>query len=181
MPVNYLLSNQQSDRLLFRPIQLTDCNAWLKFFTDPQTSLYWVSENQTPEMACGKWYEKQFYRYEHNLGGMNALIEKSSGALIGHAGLLVQEVDGKEELEIAYSLLPQFWNRGYAIEAAQKCKTFAFENSFSESLISIISLPNLPSQKVAIRNGMTIERETTYRNIPVYIFRIFQSSNAEKA
>ena len=179
--MKYLLENQQSERLLFRSIQSSDAEQWMEFFKDSKAFLYWPEERGTPEQECKKWYEKQAHRYANELGGMNALIEKSSGLLIGHAGLLVQEVEGKEELEIAYSLLPQFWNRGYAIEAAQKCKTFAFENSFSESLISIISLPNLPSQKVAIRNGMTIERETTYRNIPVYIFRIFQSSNAEKA
>jgi len=179
--MKYLLENQQTERLLFRGIQSADAEQWMEFFRDSKSFLYWPEERGTPEQECKKWYEKQAHRYANGLGGMNALIEKSSGLLIGHAGLLVQEVDGKEELEIAYSLLPQFWNKGYAIEAAQKCKTFAFENNYSESLISIISFPNLPSQKVAIRNGMTIERETTYRNIPVYIFRIFQSANAEKA
>ncbi|MBS1577911.1 MAG: GNAT family N-acetyltransferase, partial [Bacteroidetes bacterium] len=65
---------------------------------------------------------------------MNALIEKESGRLIGHCGLLVQTVDNITELEIAYSLLPEFWNKGYATEAASKCRDYAFENDFSDSL-----------------------------------------------
>src|SRR5690606_8601635 len=95
-----------------------------------------------------------------------------TGRLIGHCGLLVQIVDNITELEIGYSLLPEFWKKGYATEAAGKCMGFAFENNFSDSLISIISLTNTPSQKVAIKNGMKIEKQTTYNDNKVYIFRI---------
>ncbi len=50
--------------------------------------------------------------------GMNALIEKETGKLLSHCGLLIQNVDGKAKLEIAYSLLPEFWNKRFAIESA---------------------------------------------------------------
>ncbi|MBX2970649.1 MAG: GNAT family N-acetyltransferase [Cyclobacteriaceae bacterium] len=170
--MKYLLKNQQSERLLFRPIQSSDFNEWLQFFIDPEYYKYWVAEKDTPEAECRKWYANQFNRYEKNLGGMNALIEKSTGALVGHAGLLVQVVDGIEELEIAYSLQPHFRGKGFATEAAQTIKEFAFANTLSPSLISIISLTNLPSQRVATKNGMKIEKQTIYKENAVYIFRI---------
>jgi [ribosomal protein S5]-alanine N-acetyltransferase len=174
--MKYLLEHQQTERLLFRSIQDTDSEQWLEFFKDPRSFTYWEEKQDSAEEECKKWYEKQFHRYTAGLGGMNALIEKSSGELVGHAGLLVQQVDQQEELEIAYSLLPKFWSKGYATEAAQHCKTFAFEKHWAESLISIISLANVPSQRVAYKNGMTVEKATTYRNIPVYIFRVFPSA-----
>ena len=160
--MNYLLTSQETSRLLFREISQLDFTAWLKFFGNPETSKHWVEEKQTPRIACEKWYARQFERYEKGLGGMNALIEKSSGKLVGHAGLLVQNVDGVAELEIGYSLLPEFWGKGYAIEAAQKCKNIAFQDYQVPSLISIISLTNLPSQKVATKNGMRIDKRTIY-------------------
>lgn len=171
--MKYLLHDQQSERLLFRPIQSSDFNEWLQFFTDPEYYKYWVAEKNTPEVECKKWYANQFNRYEKNLGGMNALIEKSTGALVGHAGLLIQVVDGAEELEIAYSLQPHFRGKGFATETAQAIKEYAFANTFLPSLISIISLTNLPSQKVAIKNGMKIEKQTIYKENAVYIFRVF--------
>jgi len=174
--MTYLLHGQQSARLNFRSIQDSDFDAWLKFFEDPTTSLHWIEERESPEEACKNWYQKQAWRYKNNLGGMNALIEKSSGHLVGHCGLLVQTVDEVTELEIGYSLLPEYWGKGYASEASATCKNFAFENTLTESLISIISLSNLPSQKVALKNGMTIEKETTYKGNKVYIFRINKSS-----
>lgn len=170
--MKFLLEGLETERLQFRNISKSDYPDWVKFFEDPNTSLHWIEEKETPGIACEKWYQKQFWRYENDQGGMNALIEKTSGRLIGHCGLLVQTVDHDSELEIGYSLLPEFWNQGYAFEAAHRCKQYAFESNFSESLISIISITNLPSQKVAIKNGMTPERETVYHGNKVYIFRV---------
>jgi [ribosomal protein S5]-alanine N-acetyltransferase len=170
--MTYLLPNHQTPRLLFREISLSDFGTWLKFFENPETSKHWAEEKETPNAACKKWYARQQERYENNLGGMNALIEKSSGQLVGHCGLSVQTVDEVTELEIGYSLLPEFWGKGFAIEAVQKCKEYAFENNLTTSLISIISLSNLPSQKVATKNRMSIEKQTVYKGNQVYIFRV---------
>lgn len=174
--MSYLITNHQTPRLLFREISLKDFDVWLKFFEDPVTSQYWIEEKVAPKVACEKWYRRQHERYENKLGGMNALIEKSSGRLAGHCGLLIQNVNGVNELEIGYSLLPEFWGKGYAIEAAKKCKDYAFENNLAASLISIISLSNLPSQKVATKNGMTIEKQTLYKGNQVYIFRVAKTN-----
>jgi RimJ/RimL family protein N-acetyltransferase len=173
--MNFLLRTQETIRLLFNETSLNDFNSWLPFFEDPETSKHWVEEKETPRVACEKWYARQFERYNKGLGGINALIEKSSGKLVGHVGLIVQQVDGAAELEIAYSLLPEFWGKGYAIEAAQKCKSIAFQDYQVPSLISIISLTNLPSQKVATKNGMRIDKRTIYKRNEVFIFRITRS------
>jgi RimJ/RimL family protein N-acetyltransferase len=86
-------------------------------------------------------------------------------------------VNGIAELEIAYSLLSGFWGKGYATEAAEKCKNFAYEKNLSESLISIVSLPNIPSAKVALKNGMKIDKVTVYNGNTVNIFRINKPKN----
>jgi [ribosomal protein S5]-alanine N-acetyltransferase len=170
--MKYLLDGEETERLRFRMISETDYDAWLVFHKDPATSVHWMSEKGTPEEECTRWYTKQKWRYENELGGMNAVIEKKSGLLIGHCGLLVQQVDSIKEMEIAYSLLPAFWHKGYASEAASKCRDIAFEKQYSDSLISIISTTNAPSEKVAIKMGMYKHAQTIYNGNQVNIFRI---------
>ncbi len=105
-----------------------------------------------------------------------AFVEKETNTLIGWGGLLVQVVDGTEELEVGYSLLPAFWGRGYATEAARRCVELAFEKELTTSVISIIQIHNGPSQRVAERNGLVRERQTTYHGNPVFIYRIQRKS-----
>jgi len=171
----YLVDGHQTERLIFRKIQESDYDQWLKFFKDPSTSIHWIEEKESPEQECAKWYEKQFGRYQIKRGGMNALVEKQSNKLVGHCGLLVQTVDGIQELEIGYSLLPKFWGKGYASEAAKLCRDVAFQEKYSDSLISIISVTNAPSEKVALKNGMRISKTTVYNGNRVNVFRITDS------
>ena len=168
----YLLKNQSSERLLFRKIEPSDFEDWLPFYHNPNSTQFWEGLPTDPIEACQAQFDRIFERYENNLGGMNALILKETGELVGICGLLVQIVDDLEELEIGYSILPKFWLQGFAIEAAQKCKEYAFLNNFSDSLISIIHVDNVPSQKVASKNGMYLDKTTTYKDNPVHIFRV---------
>lgn len=170
--MNYLMNSTTSDRLFFRKLILDDFPLWLPFHEDKRTSQFWSGLPEKPEDACTADFDRTFYRYKTNLGGKLALIEKNTLNFIGLCGLLVQEVDGKKELEIAYSLLPKYWKRGFAIEAATHCKKFAAANKLADSLISIIHIDNLPSQKVALNIGMKKDKNTCYNNNPVYIFRV---------
>jgi len=173
--MKYLLENEETLRFKFRKINDSDFDQWLIFFKDPSSVEHWAGQFEKPEIECQKWFNRQAERYANNEGGMNALIEKQSGELIGYAGLLVQTVDHQKELEVAYSLLPDFRNQGYATEASKKCIDFAFKDNFTDSLISIISFTNTPSANVALKNGMKVEKQTIYKENRVNIFRIYKS------
>ncbi|MCB0371634.1 MAG: GNAT family N-acetyltransferase [Muricauda sp.] len=168
----YLLENQASERLIFRKLEPSDFGYWLPFYHNPKSTQYWEGLPTDPVEACQVQFDRIFERYDQDLGGMNALISKETGKLMGICGLLVQLVDDMEELEIGYSILPEFWLKGYAFEAAHKCKEYAFDNQFSDSLISIIHVDNVPSQKVALKNGMYLDKTTIYKDNPVHIFRV---------
>jgi RimJ/RimL family protein N-acetyltransferase len=171
--MKYLLEGQQSERLNFRKLEETDFEWWMEFSSHPDSTRYFdFSVNINPEEFCWLWFNKVFDRYKNDTGGHNVLVERITGKPVGMCGLLVQEVDGNHELEIGYSLHPAFWRKGYATEAAQKSRDFAFENNFAESLISIVHVENQQSAKVALRNGMKLEKTTVYKGIPVNIFRI---------
>lgn len=170
--MNYLLEGEESERLIFRKLLESDFDAWLPFHEDPTSMQYWSGPEEEPRVACRNWFNKVFYRYNNNLGGHNALIEKETGKLVGMCGLLIQTVDDIEELEIGYSLVPEFRKRGFASEAAIKCREYAAKHQLRDSIISIIHKDNIPSKKVALKNGMLLDKTTTFKSIPVEIFRV---------
>ncbi|MDO1513784.1 GNAT family N-acetyltransferase [Maribacter confluentis] len=169
---NYLLTNEETDRLLIKKVTQTHFQEWLPFHKEPLSSQFWSGLPKDPIQACQEQFNRIFERYDSGAGGMNALIHKESNMLIGLAGLLIQNIDHQEELEIGYSILPKYWRQGYAFEAASACKNVAFQNNWAESLISIIQVNNLPSQRTALKIGMSIDGSTTYKKNPVNIFRI---------
>lgn len=169
---NFLLEGQESERLQYRKLEPADFDTWLPFHQNPLSSNFWVGLPEDPMAACQHWFDKAFHRYENNLGGMNVLTNKNTNEFIGQCGLLIQTIDGIKELEIGYSILPKYWKQGYAIEAAQKCKLFAKENNFADSLISTIQIDNIASQKVALKNGMHLDKTTIYDGNQVHIYRI---------
>ena len=171
--MKYLLEGEETERLIFRKVLESDFDAWLPFHQNPLSMQYWAGPSEEPELACQTWFDKVFYRYNNDLGGHNALISKESGKFIGMCGLLLQSVDDIEELEIGYSILPEYWKMGFASEAAIKCREFAAANKLRDSLISIIHIDNVPSKKVALNNWMQLDKTTTYKGIPVDIFRVY--------
>ena len=173
MTKNLLLTGQETERMVFRKFEHSDFDKWLPFHQDPRSSQYWDGLPQDPVKACNQQFERIFERYDNYLGGMNALVDKNTAELIGMAGLLIQTVDDIQELEIGYSILPKYWKKGFATEAALACKAYAFENKLNDSLISIIHVDNVPSQKVAQNNGMHLDKTTIYKDNPVHIFRVY--------
>jgi [ribosomal protein S5]-alanine N-acetyltransferase len=171
--MKYLLTGQETKRLKFRLLTQNDFNTWIDLFKDKTVGGFLGMVNlSTPQEQCEKWFELCENRYKNDLGGMNVLIDKSSNQLVGQCGLLIQDIDGVKELEIGYSILPKFWNMGYATEAAKKCRDFAFSNFYTDTLISIVHIENSKSEKVAQKNGMSKTKQTVFKEMPVNIYRI---------
>ena len=164
-----LLEGEASKRLIYRKVELSDFDDWLPFYHNSESTRFWEGLPKDPSTACQQQFDRILERYEEGSGGMNALISKTTGKLIGMCGLLVQVVNDQKELEIGYSILPEYWRQGYAFEAAEKCKIYAQQKKLSNSLISIIHVDNVPSQKVALKNGMYLSSTTIYKDNPVHI------------
>ncbi|UTW61975.1 GNAT family N-acetyltransferase [bacterium SCSIO 12741] len=182
--MKYVLNGEQTDRLDFRLVNEDDFDTWLPLFQGDAIRFLGLNPELSAEEHGRYWFNKVFHRYENDLGGMNALIERESGKLVGQCGLLVQEVQGDTLLEIGYSLLPDFRGKGYALEAAQKCKEEAFKRNYAQELISIVDINNHPSARVAQRNGMQIVRpHIIYKDCEVNIFGIGREEwlSAQKA
>jgi [ribosomal protein S5]-alanine N-acetyltransferase len=165
------LENHTSQRLRFRRLNDGDVKYHWEFLNQPEAIRY-LFIDVTLEEYCTRWFERQYNRYKTGRMGLCAIELKASGEFVGQCGLLPQVVDEQEELEIGYHFLPCYWGNGYATEAARACKDFAFSNHLAESIISLIHIDNVRSQKVALRNGMKVDKRSLFHTLPVDIYRI---------
>ena len=80
----------------------------------------------------------------------------SDGEWLGYVGLHRVTYSGGMEgqVEILWRLRYDVWGQGYATEAAQACRQYAFETLGADEVCSIIRDTNTASQQVALRNGM---------------------------
>ena len=113
-----------------------------------------------------RWVTKTQERYRTDGFGLFAVVLKSEGVVIGNCGLMRQDVEGESLVEVGYHFRRDYWGHGYATEAARACMDYAFERLNVEKLISLILAENLPSRRVAERNGMTVERQVMFQELP---------------
>jgi RimJ/RimL family protein N-acetyltransferase len=103
------------------------------------------------------------------------MLLKDSGELIGDCGCVLQEVEGRNEIEVAYHVRRDLWGRGYATEAAHACMEYAFDQLGAKRVISMIRPENRQSRRVAEKNGMNCEKTIFWREYDhcIYVSRRF--------
>ncbi len=170
---NMYLSKHYTDRLLIRPLEERDIDDWKIFLADKEFHKFFAFDPSLSLHDLAKqWIDRQMKRYKENTYGLLALTDKETGAFIGQAGLIMQDVEDTKMLEIGYHLLPQYRRKGLASEAAIYFKEFAFANKLSDTIVSMIHVDNVRSQQVAERNGMRRGRFVEFRNLPIYIYEV---------
>jgi [ribosomal protein S5]-alanine N-acetyltransferase len=104
--------------------------------------------------------------------GMWVFREGTSGRFVGRAGLRNTRVGGGDEVELAYALVAEYWNRGLATEMARAILGLAFERLGVTDLVCFTLPTNLASRRVMEKAGFTYEREVMHAGLPHVLYRI---------
>ncbi len=165
----------ETDRLFLREFVDSDYNDLCEILCDGD--VMYAYEHPFSKDEVKAWYNKLIVEhYEKHRFGLWAVIHKEANEFLGQCGLTIQDVNGKEYLEIGYLFKKKHWHKGYATEAALGCKKYAFEKLNADRIYSIIRESNVASQNVAKRTGMkkTSEVMKHYYNKDIlhYIFEV---------
>ena len=161
----------ETSRLILRPFVAGDLNRLAELMANEDFMRFSLGP-LTREQAQERFLDKVIGWDSEGSPSQFAMIVRSSGALVGYCGFFHHEVDGKTEIEIGYRLDRNFWNRGLTTEAARAVRDHGFRDLKLEYVISLIHPENLPSRRVAEKNGMRLERKTTFRGFPTFVFSI---------
>jgi [ribosomal protein S5]-alanine N-acetyltransferase len=148
----------ETERLILREMLEEDAPGILAMDRDPEvlrylpvTPIHTIAEARN---VIG-YIRKQ---YVDNGIGRWTMVNKEDGAFMGWCGIKYvneQPTNGRiGYYDIGYRLLPAYWNKGYAFEAALACKRYAFAVLQLEELHATVMEGNTASGRVAEKLGM---------------------------
>jgi ribosomal-protein-alanine N-acetyltransferase len=160
----------ETQRLRLRPFLRDDLDRLAALFSNPDFMRF-GAQVYSREQTAG-FIEKVMTWEREGLPSQFALITRAHDVLIGYCGFFHQEVDEQKEIEIGYRLHPDYWNKGLATEAARAVRDHAFRDLRLPRVISLIHVDNKASRRVAEKNGMHLEKQTSFRGFPTQVFVI---------
>ena len=160
---------------MLRRMGMSDVDDLMGIFSDPVAMRYYPATKSRDEVE--EWVRWTLGSYRDHGFGQWVAVLKDSGEFAGQCGLTVQEVEGKEEVEIGYLFLRRLWGRNLATEAARTVRDHGFALGYRR-LVSIIDPGNRASHRVAEKTGLTLEKEVWKWNKKICVYAISRDKNA---
>lgn len=147
----------ETQRLVLRELTMSDLDDLHLILSDPESMKHYP-EPFAREKSI-RWIDWNLDNYAKYGFGLWAVISKKENRFIGDCGITMQPINGNMEPEIGYHINKHFTGKGYATEAAQACRNYAFDVLKLEKIYSYMKYTNIASQKVAEKNGMRLVSE----------------------
>jgi RimJ/RimL family protein N-acetyltransferase len=160
----------ETARLLLRALGPGDLDAYAAMYADAEVMRF--LEDGRPLDRAAAWRSMAVHLGHWRLRGYGqwALVERTTGELVGRAGLWQPE--GWPGLEVGWLLGRPYWGHGFATEAARAAVAHAFNVVGAERVISLIRPDNHASIRVAERLGERYERTIDVSGGAAHIYAI---------
>jgi [ribosomal protein S5]-alanine N-acetyltransferase len=158
----------ETPRLLLREMKLEDLDFVAAMLADPEVMRFYPKTYSRAEAEA--WIRRQLDRYRRDGHGLWLAVDRRTGEPLGQVGLVRQQIDGRAEPEVGYLIHRPFWRQGLATEAAAATRDYAFAKLDKQRVISLIRPENVPSQGVARKLGMSVEKTVVHWGLDHWVF-----------
>jgi [ribosomal protein S5]-alanine N-acetyltransferase len=158
-------------RLAAEPIGMGRCGELAEMNRDERV-MEWLGGGAADAHETHSWIEEKTAHWHRYGFGVWVLSDLQTGALVGRAGLQHTDVQGADEVELLYSLLPELWGRGLATEAGAALLGIAFSVVALPSVVAYTLPHNLRSRRVMEKLGFAYEREFPHQDHTHVLYRV---------
>lgn len=164
-----------TERLRLRPFRPDDFEAHAAICADDEVMRY-IRAGALPRVDA--WWQLARYMGHWQLRGYGlwAVVERSSGRLVGHLGFL--EPEGGHGFEMGWALAREAWGRGYAFEGTRAALDYAFGPLGRDHVVCLIRPENARSIRLAERLGGRLEREIDEGGAHLLVYGIARGRGA---
>jgi ribosomal-protein-alanine N-acetyltransferase len=147
----------ETERLLLRELTTDDARFIFELLNEPSFIRNIGDRNiRTLDDACAYILNGPVKSYEKNGFGLYRIVLKETNESIGMCGLIRRE--NLEDVDIGYALLPRYWSKGYAVEAARATKAYAKDVVGLQRIVAIVDPTNEASMRVVEKLGFRYEK-----------------------
>lgn len=160
----------ETERLKIRKFTRDDLPWLIEMRVRPEVNRYLGGTKlQNPE-AITRRMDFYFDCYEKFGFGQCVMASKETDEIVGVSGL--QPLEDTGEIEVGYSLYPQFWRMGFGYECAHAWLTYGFEAAGLERIVACADKENTGSWRIMEKCGMTYEGIQEHYGMPVVVYAI---------
>jgi RimJ/RimL family protein N-acetyltransferase len=158
----------ETERLIIRTHESADVEPLARLWCDPTATAY-MGGPRDFDRVC-RSIREDVALPEQPTFDLWTVIEKATGDVIGHCGLLDKEIDGHPEIELVYVVAPRLWGRRYATEAGEAIKTYALTSLARDRLVALIHPDNRASARVAEKLGFRLDRAVERPHVTMHLY-----------
>ena len=147
----------ETERLSLRQLSLEDALFILTLLNEP-SFLRYIGDKQVRNIEGAQQYllNGPIASYKQNGFGLYLVTLKEHDTPIGMCGLIKRAE--LTDVDIGFAFLPDFWNQGFAFEAATAVMNYGQARLKLERIVAITSLDNDASINLLQRLGFEFER-----------------------
>ncbi len=144
-----------TQRLILRDLEETDIEGIFGLDSDPEVLRYIGTPLMKDRSEAANVITLIRNQYQENGIGRWAVVERTTGDLVGWTGLKVEKrIRPLQYYDIGYRLLRKYWGQGYATESAKACLQYGFEVLNYPEICASADAENLASNHILRKIGM---------------------------
>lgn len=155
-------------RLEVRPVVEADRDRFIELFVDPDFMVYASKVPLTRSEAQARFDHMLAFSQELPFA-KQAIIDPSTGSILGYAGADQFTFRGENRLEFGYRLVPEGRGLGYATEASNVLLALA-RQAWQGELLALIDPDNAPSRNVIGKLGFTFMEDIELDGDPTELY-----------
>lgn len=155
----------QTKRCILRETTLQDVTEFYNIYSDPEITKYMedLCPKEEDELQYIKDYIERIYKFYGY--GLWTIVEKTTGKVIGRAGLSHRE--GYETVELGFVIGTSWQRKGLAEEVCRAILDYAEKDLFFTTVQALVKEPNLASVSLCRKLGFSF-KETVSEKGEVY-------------
>jgi RimJ/RimL family protein N-acetyltransferase len=155
-------------RLNLRAFSLSDKETIIGLLSDMDFMVYSPTGVMTRSQAERR-FSSLLRAFEDSGIGKLAVIERSSGELIGYCGIESFKYENAAEVELGYRLKLSARGKGYAFEASKAVLALATQLGY-QRVFAFTESDNTPSQHILIKLEFTLREQGVHQGMAIQYF-----------